>query len=121
MKTNDMSSSTRKQNYCISCGADNAALRRCTNERLCNECRRAPEYKILTRPQIIAAANISIEELKDLQVGTVPNPVDKRLRGVAVFLWKDVMLRLLELGREIPEDEDWNTAWRGSGGDKFQQ
>ena len=97
---------------CIACGAENTTLRRCTQERLCIDCRRSPEYKILTRSQILAAANISSEELGDLQVGTVANPVDRRLPRIAVFLWKDVMLRLMELGRELPDDEEWNIAWR---------
>ena len=89
---------------CIECGATNATLRRCTRERLCMECRRAPEYKILTRHQILAAANITVDELRELQVGTVVNPIDKRLSRVSVFYWKDVMLRLIELGRELPDE-----------------
>lgn len=55
---------------------------------------------------------MTVEELQGIQAGTVPNPVDPRLPRVSVYLWRDVMLLLLELGRELPEDEEWNTAWR---------
>lgn len=103
---------SNNNNCCVACGIDGATLRRCTLERLCGECRRTPEYKILTRPQVLAAADVIPEEIEDIRAGFIPNPVDKRLSKVAVYYWKDVMLRLVELNRELPDDEDWNLAWK---------
>lgn len=99
---------------CVSCGEESAPLRRCTHERLCSRCRGLPDYKILTRSQVLRAANISSTELDDyLQaIGSVVNPHDCKFARMRIYYWKDVMTLLIDLGRDLPEDEEWYYSGR---------
>ena len=87
------------QGSCEVCGAPGAAVRRCTRQRLCSDCRRLPEYRVLSGAEIRRQVpELSAEVLMPLRAGFIPNPVHSCFARVPVYFWKDVSLFCLSQG-----------------------
>lgn len=83
-----------------------ASLRRCTKQRLCPQCRVSPEFRIVTRSQILKDTELSPEEIDDnlFSVGTIKNSYHPAFARSRVYLWKDVFRLLLDFDRPIPDN-----------------
>jgi hypothetical protein len=92
---------------CEGCSEPGATLRRCTRQRLCPQCRSAPEYRILTRAAVLRDTELSSDELDDNlePVGVFKNTRDPRFAPSRVYFWKDVFQLLLDL--ELPLPDEW--------------
>lgn len=81
-------------------------MRRCTKQRLCDRCRIAPEYRIVTRGSVLKHTNLSPENLDDNleSVGAFKNCRNPCFKPIRVYFWKDVFRLLLDLGLDIPDN-----------------
>jgi|APCry1669189070_1035195.scaffolds.fasta_scaffold121373_2 hypothetical protein len=87
---------------CEACGAP-GRWRRCTQQQLCEVCRRAPEHRIVTFAQARAQTGLADEDLLPFRRGAVPNPVNPKFRRLPVLLWQDLATLCLARGLEIPD------------------
>lgn len=83
---------------CEGCAQPAAPLRRCTRQYLCAPCRRLPQFKLVSLPEVRRQTGLTSNDLLPLRAGTIPNSSDRRFARTAVYLWVDVALLCLERG-----------------------
>lgn len=89
---------------CQECGAPEARLRRCTRERLCEACRVAPQYRILSEAQVLRSAPLTRTDLEALVLGTRSNARNPRFSRERIYRWLDVLLLLQRFGLHVPPE-----------------
>ena len=99
---------------CVQCGR-RAQLRRCTAQRLCTGCRKLPEFRIISRKELIQAG-LEPVEVSALIAGWAPNPKNPRFPPIPVYFQKDIERVLSrKLDKELIEGDILSDQSEGEG------
>jgi hypothetical protein len=97
---------------CACCGRPGARARRVTGgERLCTECRDSPTKKLLTLKMALNRTTLTEEDLEELVVGTVFNPVNPRFARRKLYFEEDVLALEAKHALEAARTAHPSSAW----------